>query len=147
MNESAGKLQGILDIEPPLLPPEAGAETILAMLLAAAVAILALLLWRRARSPRARARRGLAGLRSSHIQARIDARSAAFQLAALLRAGLGVAQIDRATPLPARLESHRQRWQSFLDELGDARYTRTPCSDDRLAALLAEAHFWLRRWP
>lgn len=123
---------GLLDIRPPPLAPEGIGLT--ALVIALLLLSVLVLLLRRYRSPRHRARRGLDRLRSATAHGRLDNRAAAHALANLLRLGLG---------------SHSQRgmfahdrdaeWVGFTGRLAEARFAPRPCSPQQLSVLLDEA--------
>jgi hypothetical protein len=120
---------GLLDIRPPPLAPEGIGVTapVVALLLLSAL----LLLLRRYRSPRHRARRALVRLRAAVAQGRLDNRAAAHALAGVLRQG----------------DMDAQRWADFSRRLAEARFAPRPCSHEQLNALLDEAGSWLERRP
>lgn len=120
---------GLLDIRPPPLAPEGIGVTapVVALLLLSAL----LLLLRRYRSPRHRARRALVRLRAAVAQGRLDNRAAAHALAGVLRQG----------------DMDAQRWADFSRRLAEARFAPRPCSHEQLSALLDEAGSWLERRP
>jgi hypothetical protein len=133
---------GLLDIRPPPLAPEGIGVTapVVALLLLSAL----LLLLRRYRSPRHRARRALVRLRAAVAQGRLDNRAAAHALAGVLRQGdshLGI-----FTP---GLEAHvlDAGWADYSRRLAEARFAPRPCSHEQLSALLDEAGSWLERRP
>jgi hypothetical protein len=148
MNDTLGRLNGIADIAPPLLPAESNTALVMLILAASVIVLLLLLLtWRRFHSRRGQARRQLRACQANHNARQISNRHAAYEIAAILRHGLGLQQISRATPLPPRIHAQGQRWQTFIQSLHAARYVPADCPDQQLAQLFAEATFWLRRWP
>ncbi len=148
MNNTRSKLEGIADIEPPLLPPESGTDIIVFGIIATLLLLYAAyLFWRYRYSLRGQARRKLTHLQQLLISTATDNRYAAFQLAAILRIGLNLQQVSDSTPLPARLSPLQTRWHTFSRTLHNARYSPADITDDDINNLLKDATFWLRRWP
>jgi DNA-binding LacI/PurR family transcriptional regulator len=111
------------------------------------LSVLVLLL-RRYRSPRHRARRGLDRLRSSAAHSHLDNRTAAHALAALLRQGLaGHRRPGLFTPVTGAPAVDAQRWADFSRQLAEARFAPQPCSPQQLRALLEEAGALLETRP
>lgn len=148
MKTPATGLEGIADITPPLLPAETGLDPILVF--AVTCVLLALitvaLVWRVRRTPVARARHQLTRLHAAYRDRQINKRNTSYRIAAILRAGLQQAVISATTPLPARLRTEQQRWNDFVAQLKQARYTRASCDEQQLDALFEDARYWLRHW-
>ncbi len=129
----------LLDIELPPPPPEPHWGGWLA--LAGLLLLLGFGLWRILRSPRARARRRLARLPDSAP----DVQALAFQLAAILREGLGVSRLAADRP-PPRRPALAARWAVFVKRLDQARYRPPPGPAESRQALVRECRFWLAKW-
>lgn len=128
-------LAALADIELPA-PPDwrpVIAFTVLALVLIAAVSIRALLIRHRLRRDAAppapptrlthEAQTRLAHLREEWDAGAIDARTAAYRLAVLLRLGLGLPQLRPATP-PRGMDA--AEWRETLAVLQSLRYTPAP---------------------
>lgn len=133
---------GLMDIVVPAAPPSPDWTGFMV----ASVAILAVagLVIYQLGSRRLRARRRLARLQRQLRAGSLAPRAAAFQTAALLRAG-------RQHNLSASLSANQRRtdprrWQQFMDQLTRLRYARTPPSVDQALAAIGEARYWLRPW-
>jgi hypothetical protein len=143
-------LAALADIELPA-PPDWGpviAFSALALVFIAAVSVRALLIWRR-RSRRDtvppvpprltdEAQTRLARLREEWDAGAIDARTAAYRLAVLLRLGLGLPQLRPAAP-PRGMDA--AEWRETLAVLQSLRYTPAP-----RAALTPEIFRRADRW-
>lgn len=126
MSETIGALAGLRDIEAPLAASTGHADlAVAAIALVAACAAGAWLAWRRARTNRARAARALARLDTRLQRGETGARTAAYELAAVLRG---------APP-------HDAGFRSALDL---ARYARNEPSRQAVAALVQDARASLR---
>ena len=145
MQTERGKLDGIIDIEPP--PPPVDAWTYAAPgALAAVLLIVGLaLLWKLHRSTRRRARVRSARLRALSAHGHIDAKDAAFELAAIMRSALGLRRVSACVAPPAGAATQATRWVAFMTALEHARYAPHACEPRALEDLFAEARFWLRR--
>lgn len=144
-------LAALADIELPA-PPDwrpVIAFTVLALMLIATLSIRALLIRRRRSrrdtvpsAPQTRlsheARTRLARLRQEWEAGAIDARTVAYQLAVLLRLGLGLPQLRPAAPPP---EMDAAEWRETLAVLQSLRYTPAPT-----AALTPEIFSRADRW-
>lgn len=148
MNEARSKLEGIADIEPPLLPPESNTDIIVFSILATTLLLyIVYRFWRYRYSLRGQAMRRLAHLQQAAIPTAVDKRYATFQLAAILRIGLNLQQVSESTLLPTRLTPYQTRWHAFVQQLYCARYAPADVTDGVISSLLEDAAFWLRRWP
>lgn len=148
MNDARSKLEGIADIEPPLLPPESSTDIIIFSILATILLLyVAYRFWRYRYSLRGQAMRRLVRLQQAPIPTAEDRRYATFQLAAILRLGLNLQQVSASTPLPSRLTPFQTRWRAFVQQLYSARYAPADVTDGVITSLLEDAAFWLRRWP
>ncbi len=93
------------------------------------------------RSPAAEATRRLGRLRQAWQTGELESRQAAYQLATLLRLGLGLRQLDH-TP-PPHLADQRPEWQATLATLEQLRYQ--PHSEARLTdPLFNQIQGWLK---
>jgi hypothetical protein len=139
----AKQTTGLIDIQPPSVPPSPPWHTAVPVTGLAALLVGALVvLWRRRRAPRHVARRRLARLRAGHARRGIDARGAAYEVAAVLRAGLGVRRLA-ARAAPSARGDLQTRWADFIHRLDDARYAPALPSRSALEALFADCAFWL----
>ena len=141
------QIQTIRDIELPLPAQDDNALlTYIAIFIVVSV-MLGVLYYRRARHARYKALRSLKHLARSLHKGSANPCRCAFEIAALLQHGLNLTRVSAKTGCPASLCEHRQRWQSFVDRLDAARYSTAPISDSTLVQLIAEAQFWIKRWP
>jgi hypothetical protein len=145
MQPDAGKLAGIVDIEfgPPVT---AGHSWVLAMAVLLGLLLVSALLVGGWRSERARGLRRLTQMRRRCRAQGLDARRAAFELAAVLQRAIGFSSLSARTPLPARLLPQQARWQRFNRDLATARYAPPGPSRAEIERLLREARYWLRHW-
>jgi hypothetical protein len=147
MSSPTDQTTGLIDIEAPPAPPLPPWQTMLVTAsLIAVFAVVLFALWRRRHSPRGIARRRLAQLHTQHAGGRINGRDAAYELAALMRLGLGARQLraDAPPPAPADLSP---RWVQLVNRLDDARYAAPSPTGPAIENLLAECAFWLGRTP
>ena len=146
MNETSTTLQKMLDIEAPLLPADHTALFIAAGCGILLGLVLLVLWWRHYTGNRSRARRRLSRLQQATSHHTTDPQYRAYQLATILRIGLGLSRLTATTPLPARLHNRQAEWQSFIQQLDQFRYAKQAASAADLEPLFAQASFWLRRW-
>lgn len=96
----------------------------------AAVAGLGIYLWRRrgttSISPRQQTLTQIDGLLQAWRRAQLDDREASYRLAALLRLGLGLEQLD--VHCPAALSHDKQQWGRTVTALQRLRYEQTPAA-------------------
>ncbi len=90
-----------------------------------ALAIIGLIIWRMNRSKSTKTLADAAPQRLTQIQQQwlsgeLDQRTTAYQLATLLRLGLGLKQLDPHTP--AQLADHEIEWQATIQRLQQLRY-------------------------
>jgi hypothetical protein len=161
MKDTTNTLEGIRDIAPPTVPWQYAWESfffsdsapgIIVVGLIATGLLLVILhfIWQRFFSLRGKARRQITVLQQQHNSQNIDSHYAAFQLSHILRETLNIVQLSTHTPLPEKLQAHKERWQFFNESLSVARYSLVESSPEEntpIANLLIDAHFWLRYWP
>jgi len=151
MNETVNTLEGIRDIAPPAIPWQVVWENaapgiiVLGLFVLISFGILLHFIWRRYFSSVGQARRRLNALQQAHHTKILDSHQTAFQLSEILRETFRLTQLSTQTPLPEKLGAHKDRWRAFIEHLATARYARP--EDTRLSELLADAQFWLGRWP
>lgn len=145
MNDNS--LGGILDIIQPLAPEETALNHFVIVLtlvsLSTILISLALYWWR---SPRQRCTRQIDALLHKHSDGQIDAHQAAFELAKIMLERIHYQQLSGNNPIPMHLQQHNSRWQAFVSELNDARYSRSEFNEPAFAKLTSEAIFWVRSW-
>lgn len=148
MDQPRDPFQSLVDIEPPLPPPEPAWPMVIAGAgMTVVLALAAVLVWRWYRSPRVRARRRLKALQRAYQHAHVDPRTTAFWVAAILRDGLGLQRLSGRRPREALDGDAGKRWRQFLERLEKGRFTRDGCSPGEVATLVREAHDWLRQHP
>lgn len=103
MPQEPGALTGILAIEPPMAPPDAGDMWLTVTVTLVLLAGIAYMVRRWHSSPRTRARRRLAALQRVLDQRQIDSRRAVFELAAILRDAFGVHHLSTHVPSLRRM--------------------------------------------
>lgn len=109
------------------LPPEPNWWPLIwaAVGLVIAVLIIGLLIWRNNQSKSNKTLTDEAPQRLKQIQQQwqngeLDQRTTAYQLATLLRLGLGLKQLDQHTPV--QLAAHKTEWQTTIKQLQQLRY-------------------------
>ena len=153
MQENSTALEGILDIEPPVMPIlyalKYNSLSIVfpGIIVITLLLVISCLLWRRYFSVRGKARRRLTALQSQVNEQQLDSHHAAFQLTSILREGLSLKQLSNRTALPEKLHLHKDRWGTFIDQLSVARYSPAGNKPEQVSLLFEDAMFWLRCWP
>lgn|GEM_PF-5678711 len=146
--EASGLLDaGLLDVELPAPEALAAVELLPWLALVALLLLAGWLLWWWLYSPRGLAHRRLRQLARIARDGELAPRDVALHLAHALRQGLGLSRLSPRTPAPALPAELACRWQDFVLRLEAARFAPGGCPPENLRALLAEAAFWLRRWP
>lgn len=109
--------------------------------------MIALLIWRKKKAVTHKTLADEAPQRLKQIQQQwqsgeLDQRNSAYQLATLLRLGLGLKQLDHNTP--AQLADHQIEWQATIQRLQQLRYQAD--SDARLdEEVFATIAAWLKQ--
>jgi len=156
MQENPTALEGILDIEPPIMPLlyalELNAPSIIfiTLLIISALFATIFLLRHRYFSIRGKAHRRLKTLQnhfSVQSKQQLDTHHAIFELSHVLRDGLNLKQLSKLTHLPDRLKSNKTSWEEFITQLSIARYSPTDLTPEQVDALFENARFWLKSWP
>lgn len=154
-----GSLQGIADIEAPSVPITNDAELVFAgIILLLLLAAGCYRFWQRYFSRRGRARRSLSRIRTSvdkdngnakgnNKDNAVNSQLAAFQIADIMRQGLGLKQISSHIHLPFTIPALKIRWQQFEKKLSSARYAPVHLNQDELVDLIDDAQYWLQKWP
>lgn len=145
MNEPQTVLQGLLEIEPPQMPPDTG--NLLSFwplfMLALIVLIAGYIGIRYYRSRERKARRLFRETAAQFRQQQIDARQMSFLLAATLQYGLGQPGHARSENGERDAGARALRWQQFQHALSKARYAGAQSEIDA-QFLLQETEYWLR---
>lgn len=137
--------EGIADILLPAVPAEPFVQAYLYLQVTTVLFVMAWLLSRYFFSKRVRAIRRL----------RHDARSLyrdtdhtllVYNIAAIVRDFIDTRRLDCSTALPYALSGDAHRWQRFISEVNLGRYTHEKFTEERIANLVVEAEYWLRRW-
>ena len=123
---------GLQDILPP--PHVAGGAGVITVISVLALLLLSVAVLRYYRAPRNRSRRALNRLHSRLDRGQVDTRTVAHELAASLHQALDNRALTHATTA---------EWDDFSHRLNAARFSRHPCSQELVQALLQEARFWL----
>ncbi|MCK5359830.1 MAG: hypothetical protein KAJ95_04345 [Gammaproteobacteria bacterium] len=147
----------LLDIEPPMLPPESNISIIFAALTLLLILVIFIILSIRLYiSPRSKARRHIKRLEkyfTNHIQERdskkyaVDVRETSYQLAHIFAAGVELNGVTASTLLPVELNRHRERWQNYTRELSSTRYDKQYSRQVSLDKLFIDSLFFLKHWP
>lgn len=146
MNNTRGKLDGIIDIIAPAPPAEAAVDA-LSWLLFGLVMLATVVAYLWFKRPRQRRRRELAALLNAVRHDVVDGRSAVYSLSALLLQACHRQQLHALQPLPDRLRHQQPRWQAFMEQLDHYRYSPDTLSAKDFPALATEAKYWLKVWP
>ncbi len=146
--EQTGKLDGIFDVLPPVMPVQTDFENLLILSIAGLLILIitAILIWRYT-SCRSKAARELRSLARQLQQQNPDHRQTAYTLAVILRNGLKLNRLSHDTCLPPAMSSDQSRWQHYIERMASARYSRNGSDPDALRQLVLETRYWLRHWP
>jgi len=151
MKTDSHAVQSLQDIEPPLAPPAGNLPAVTFMLaLTLLLVTLTTLAVRHFNSRRSQAIRKLRRLKNSVEDHETDStlnRDTAFRLASTMAPGLGLNGITTTTPLPADLNQHQDRWQTFLNNLSESRFAIKACPASDKNKMFDDAFFWLKKWP
>jgi hypothetical protein len=142
---SSGQL---IDIISPLAPqPSAESSTWLVVTIVAVFALTVWGIWRWYRSERQQTIRQLKKLRGAYKAQELPAREVTYWLAAFLKRRLRINHLSPVIALPDVLATEQYRWEEFLQRLHAMRYGPRSYSEQDISILLAEAKYWMRRWP
>ncbi len=152
MPQSLQTIHGLLDIVPPVAPPQSNIAVFISSLIVVILLIsISVYAVRYFRSNRSRAKRRLRKLKSNIEKQDTEReglqRDSAFQLATILARGLGINSIISSTPLPADIQQYRERWQTFSNRLSLSRYSHQSGTAADVKDMFDDAFFWLKTWP
>ena len=139
--------QTIRDIELPMLAQDEHTLLIFGVIAFSLFVVYGAIVYHRSRSKRFQAVRALRRLARALQAQSINNQSCAYEVASLMQRGLNLSRIAESTFFPPSLSEHRNRWQSFVTSLDQARYAAKPFPISSLNQLLFEAEYWLKRWP
>ncbi len=146
-NTALKKLDGIYDIQPPLIPEPGILEN--GLILAAIVIILSVILylfWLTNYSNKGLNKRKIKKLHKIYNDNNISSHDAIYQLCHFLRQGLQTRHISANTELPTKLQRHKKQWLSFTNSLYDLRYKKLHGSNVNLDKAFCDSLYWLRVW-
>ncbi|GBE08295.1 MAG TPA: hypothetical protein ENG90_10270 [Gammaproteobacteria bacterium] len=152
MEQSFQTVHGLLDIEPPVAPPESSAPVIIsAFVLIILLITLTTYAVRHFNNSRSQAERRLRRLRNRLEQLDVSNagiyRDTAYRLAQILSDGLTINGITALTTLPPELEPHHERWQLFINDLSLLRFASSNSKITNTKQMFDDAFFWLKNWP
>lgn len=141
------KIDGIYDIQPLFRPAYSTLETIvLVLLLTSAVIVSAYYIWKFLFSRKAITKRKILALQLKYSKNSIDAHDCIYQLCYLIQHGLKLKQLGIKTPLPEKLASKKDEWNSFISTLSNLRYAKNN-NTKKLNALFGDSLYWLKTLP
>ena len=146
MKALPGDQPTIADIELPLVVDYS--DNVLLWVTLSLILVLGVMLvgWRLWRSRRCQAYVKIHKLKRLFATRQINSYVAVYEIANLLRMRFAQSRLSVTMPLPAKLESQRQRWRVFIASLDTARYappSQVPIAMDKI---LAESKYWLALW-
>jgi hypothetical protein len=112
-----------------------------------AIAFVIFSFWRWYRSERQQSIRRLNRLRSAFQADELSPREVSYWLAALLKRQLCINHLAPGVALPFAAATEQSRWAAFMLRLHESRYAPNAGKDQDALSLLAEAKYWMRRWP
>ena len=137
-NESATS-QGIIDIITPVIPEGNVVSIVLLSFLLVSILIIILYLWRMYMTPRGKARRRLKKLQRQCRHATEIDNKIIFQLADIVKSGLGLTCLTQQVSLPIKKQNQDQHWVSFIQQLDAARYSPDRLTQAALRQLMLDA--------
>jgi len=146
VSQSSYDLNGILNIEP-LPAPQINWEPLLFSTLGLlAILVVAIIFYTRYRSTRGITKHKLRILHIKFKKQQISSHDTAFQLASIMQQGLRLHALSHATRLPKQLEAHQARWNTFIQNLCNARYSSHEYSKNEMQLLFSDVKFFVGQW-
>lgn len=157
MNDDPATLGGIVDIEPPVAPMLyvlESATTDIAfyvLLITGLLLTIAFIVWKHYFSVKGKVRRELIKLQKKFSAQKINHHDVACRLSRILREHLGLGQVLRRADFPDELAAHKERWETFVEQLSIACYSSSAQDKEQephnTSLLFDDAYFWLKAWP
>jgi hypothetical protein len=148
MEEAVHSLNQLIDIISPVAPTASTETPVWPVIVVAAACFLGLwAIWRWYRSERQEILRCLKHLRAAYKAYELPTSEVTYWLADILKRRLRINYLSTEILLPTELTNEKARWETFLQRLHLTRYAPADCSEQEIRYLLAETHYWMRRWP
>jgi len=146
VSQSSDDLNGILNIEP-LPAPQINWEPVLFSAIGLLIILLvAIFFYARYRSTRGITKHKLRILHFEFEKQQIGSHDTAFQLANIMQQGLRLHALSHATELPKQLEAHQARWNTFIQNLCNARYSSHEYPKNEMQLLFSDVKFFVGLW-
>ena len=141
------KLDGIYDIQPPLIPePGILENSIILFSIIVTLSVVLYLFWSTYYSNKGLNKRKIKKLQKAYRDTSISTHAAIYQLCYFLREGLQTSHVGIDTELPPKLLQKKNQWLSFTNTLSDLRYKNLHNSKVNLDKAFSESLYWLRIW-
>lgn len=151
MVEAVDSPNQLIDIIPPAIPlVTENSDPWLTIILVAFAALLILVIWlvrRWYHSERLQSLRGLSRLRAALQAGELSPREVSYWLADFIKRRTRISYLSPEVTPSTVLANERPRWEQFMRRLHEARYAPSSGAEQNIVSLLAEAKYWLRRWP
>lgn len=153
IKSEVSSLEGIIDIEPPIIPLLYDLETIALNIALSGLIIIGLLLiisavvWRQYFSTKGKSRYQLRKLQKQLSGEKINDHTAACEISRIIRNNLSLNHILKRTHLPGEIVKHKDRWDVFSERLSIACYSSSDNEKEVTGLLFDDAYFWVNTWP
>lgn len=103
-------------------------------------------IWKLFYSNKAIAKRKIIKLKKNHLEQKITAHIAIYQLCKIITQGLNLNSIRENTPISNKLLHEKEKWLEFAKKLSLLRYSKDAIKDDNLNAIFKQSLYWLKIW-
>jgi len=147
-SEILQKVEGIFDIHPPVEPTLTQLEVGLAALLCILVgSYISYYIRCHLFSNKNKYKRKIMHLKSNFTHDIATQRKTVYQLCNYLQKALNIHQLGSNSKLPIVLQQHTAKWQLFISQLSELRYTENTSNVSQLNSLFDESIDWIKMWP